>query len=120
MSDINTPEGLRIFISDEVREHVRDQVNQIWSDLMVYTPVQTGQLRASWNVSEGAPDYSTVDSGGSISSPLPPPQQPRLALRDAFPEVFICNGKPYAGYVEDGTAKMGPRGMVARALANVK
>jgi len=70
------------------------------------SPVDTGRFRANWNVSFGAPNYTTSAStlaGNEASKAL------RLPVGGV---TYLSNGLPYAGELEFGSSKQAPQGMV--------
>lgn len=92
------------------------------------TPVDTGRARSSWNISEGAPDTTVppetgVESTGKYSqqsSPPPntvPPPTPEITGTKA---VYITSSLEYVQYLEEGSSKQAPAGMVTIALAEVE
>lgn len=107
-------------IGEAVKEKTVRIANFLFTEIVNGTPVYTGQLRASWNISAQLPNYTTVDSGGAKGSPLPPPVLPKLASLPDYPTIFICNGKVYASIIEYGTAKAAPAAMVRLAIARLK
>lgn len=97
----------------------------VWQGAVDRSPVASGELRASWNLSVGAPNYETVGdsnrSPGKLSVPLPPPTLPSiqpLPLKNA--KYFVANGKEYASFVEYGTVSISPQLMLSRSVAAVK
>jgi hypothetical protein len=101
-----------------VKEKAEARTQFVYDRLMKYTPVYTGQTRQSWNISEGKPNYSTVDVGGSKENPLPPGNQKAVATTD-FPVFYIANGKPHILILENGNSKQAPVGMLRRAIADL-
>lgn len=96
----------------------------VWQGAVDRTPVRSGELRASWNLSKGSPDFSTVGlaSGASRNSgvPLPSPTMPNLkasALSSA--RYFVSNGKEYVIPVEFGSTTVIPHLMLTNAIRSV-
>ena len=93
---------------------------EVYSRVIDLTPVYSGSLRASWNISHTVPNYSYV-TGGHPSNPLSPPQVPTsLEGLPRMPTIHIANGTPYASYVNDGGPNNVPVHMVELALESVK
>lgn len=97
---------------------------EFYAAVIEFTPVVTGRLRASWNISHTAPNLA-LDSAleaahsspeGSFSAPTIP--QHIDGLPD-FPKIFVTNPQPYAEYVNDGSPTNEPRQMVERAIQKV-
>ena len=107
-------------IGEAVKEKTVRIAKFLFTEIVNGTPVYTGQLRASWNISAQLPNYTTVDSGGAKGSPLPPPGFVNLTNLPDYPTIFICNGKPYASIIEYGTAKAAPAATVRLAIARLK
>jgi len=116
---VQSDADLAIAISDDVKELIADQTETIFSSLVEETPVRTGNLRASWHVSEGTPEYKDID-GGSVDAPLPPPRFIRPILKDKYPVVFITNGKPYGIFLNDGTEKLAPHNFIEHAIEKAR
>jgi len=98
-----------------------DMATAIWQGTVDRTPVGSGELRASWNLSRGRPDFSVV--GEKDSSPGPglvavaKPTAPNLTagvLSSA--RYYVANGKLYAKHVELGSASIRPHLMMTRAI----
>lgn len=98
-----------------------DLATTIWQGTVDRTPVGSGELRASWNLSRGSPDYSVV--GEKDSSPGPgavvvaSPTAPNLkagVLSSA--RYYVSNGKTYAIHVELGSSSIKPALMMTRAI----
>ncbi len=105
----------------QASKYALDIAKAVWQGAVDRTPVASGELRASWNLSFGAPNYSTVgdatSSPGRSVAPLPPPSMPNLKpvpLRNA--KYYVSNGKEYSGYVEYGTVTIPPQMMLDRAV----
>jgi hypothetical protein len=108
------------FLKKRVAKKALEVATTIWEIAVDLTPASSGELRASWNLSQGQPNFSTV--GPSDSSPgtgpsIPKPTKPvipEVELRDAI--FYITNGKAYAGHVEYGSNTIPPHLMLTRAL----
>jgi hypothetical protein len=108
------------FLKRHVARKALRVATEVWDLTVDLTPVQSGELRASWNLSQGKPNYTTVGLPGSSSnfaSPLPRPSKPNLPEVDLNDAVyFVTNGKSYASYVEYGSKTNAPRLMLSRAI----
>jgi len=80
------------------------------------TPVDTGRLRASWNLSDDQPDPSVAPKGintgtGKITATFTRP----------FGQTWISNNLPYALKIEfDGHSKQAPSGMARISVAEIE
>lgn len=107
----------------EAAQFTLDIAVAVWNGAVDRTPVQSGELRASWNISPGKPSFAVVgasDSAAAAISPLPRPSLPMLKVGSLRrPKFFVSNGKTYASYVEFGSATNVPRLMLTRAIMSV-
>lgn len=93
---------------------------EIFAGVIQRTPVEKGNLRASWRIAEGAEDL-TITVGGSVGNPLPPPKIPStLGKLPDGPIIYVTNAQPYAAEVENGGPHNEPRKMVALTLESLK
>src|ERR1043165_6093565 len=92
---------------------------EVFAGVVQRTPVETGNLRASWRMNAEEVDNS-VSSGGTIESPLSPPQIPKEidGLKD-FPIIYVTNSKPYAELVENGGPDNPPAHMVKHTIESL-
>jgi hypothetical protein len=109
-------EDFATFVNEEFQLVMAATTAQLYTAIVSKTPVDTGQVRASWNLSKDSPNFTTVDEG----TDLPPPQTPKLRLKKyEYPLVFISNGKPYVDLLESGSSRQAPAGMVAISMAEI-
>lgn len=71
---------------------------QALNSVVKKTPVKTGDAQNSWNLSEGKIDTSLVQS-----------KRDKISGKK---DVYITNSIPYIGYLENGSSKQAPKGMV--------
>lgn len=116
--DMNTG-AIMAKLRKQVKAKAEAKAQEFYDGVVFNSPVYTGQFRASWNISEGSPNFKTVDVGGSPSNPLPPPRQIAKATSD-FPIFFISNGKPYAEILENGNHRQAPAAPVKITLAAMR
>lgn len=121
--------SLREF-AEKAGENARQQVTaivlEVWSRLIVRSPVDTGRFRANWiytpahklgRLAVRPPVILDQNAGplmGAVLPPPPPPQIDILTVLD-FPHR-ISNHLPYAMRLERGHSKQAPGGMVALTL----
>ena len=88
---------------------VRQATFQLFNDVQLRSPVDTGRFRGNWNVSYRAPNYSTqlVSTASRASSEV----QKALTL-PVGGITYMSNGLPYARRLEYGYSKQAPSGMV--------
>jgi hypothetical protein len=108
------------FLKLRVVKKAMETATTVWEIAVDLTPVNSGELRASWNLSQGEPNFTTVGSpdGASRSGvPIGKPGKPILPEVDLSDAVFyVTNGKRYASYVEYGSPNNPPRLMLTRAV----
>ncbi|MBT4080295.1 MAG: HK97 gp10 family phage protein [Gammaproteobacteria bacterium] len=100
-------------IERRVERKTRATALQVFSGLILRTPVDTGRARANWNTSAGAIDYS-------IDEDATKPQSPTLRKGDGSKPIYITNNLPYIGELENGSSTQAPKGMVAVTLSELK
>ena len=106
-----------VLIQSDVIDEIETIVTDIFNGVVSRTPVWTGRARASWNVGIGKPDRTLAPIGGSKENPQPPPEMPRLRLKEPVP-VYIDNAIPYIQYLEYGSPTTAATGMVKASLSS--
>lgn len=109
---------IRAKLTGQAGERSGRIARQIYSGVVKRTPVLKGDLRASWNVSVGQPDY-TLTTGGSEANPLPPKPFPDLRIKQ-LDIIYISNGQPYARKMEYGGSNKAPQGMLRVTIASIR
>lgn len=106
-------------------------VLQIFTGIILKTPVDTGRLESNWaiNVAGPAPAPSHAIKGdvkgdkrskASVNAEALNYAAAAVNAVDGKQVVYITNNLPYASYVEHGTDRNAPVGMVARTLAEIQ
>ena len=113
---------------------IRRLALEIYNGVTLKTPVDTGRARASWNLHAGAPSVKVVPT---------PFGDAKVEFRDYNKEeidafataeigtfenlgtlyvqpVFVTNGLHYIIYLEHGSSKQAPQGMVSLTLNEVE
>lgn len=104
------------WLDDEAHDFVLNLTYKVWDGIISLTPVDTGQARASWNMSKNVPNYSTIDEGDGLAAP----SAPQISFtKGEYPLIFIANGKDYIQYLEEGWSSQAPYGMVQITLNNL-
>lgn len=81
-------------------------------------PVDTGLSRSRWTIREGEPDNSPVPeklADGTITNPPTPPAYPPDGI-SGEKIVYITNNVEYVPYLEAGSSRQAPSGMVAISI----
>lgn len=81
------------------------------------TPVDTGRLKASWNLIPGEHADLSVAPKGKGKNSVPDPGIPFVRNANAY---TISNNLKYVRYIEEGTSKQAAVGMVKIAVAEVR
>lgn len=81
----------------------------VFTAVVLKSPVDTGRFRANWNVSVGAPDTSTTESTDQARGQVEAAKALTLPLGGV---TYIANGLPYARALEYGHSQQAPNGMV--------
>lgn len=110
---------IRAKIGEAVTERAERITQKLVDGFIELSPVDSGNFRASWNVSEGYPEYVVVTEGmrgEAISAPVF-----TVKAKTLFPVFYITNGQPYAEALEYGWSKtQAPYGMVRMTIASLR
>jgi hypothetical protein len=86
---------------------------QIATGIVMRTPVDTGRARSTWNTSIGSADYKVTESFDKAGAASIAKAAATLSGFKCGPSIWISNGLPYIGRLEQGWSKQAPAGMVA-------
>lgn len=94
-------------------------VIELFSSIILDTPVDTGRARANWQVSNGVPKdgvVASLDPSGAMT--VTTVQQHKT---DTSKIAYLTNNLPYIGRLEyDAWSKQAPAGMVRKNMARVE
>lgn len=99
---------------------------ELFSRVIMRTPVDTGRLRGNWHTTQNAPargerelndDASPVRQDGEGSSAAKTEMILEVLGADRPTQFYLTNTLPYAGVVEYGSSKQAPQGMVRISVA---
>jgi len=91
---------------------VRKVIVDVYAELILKSPVDTGRFRANWIYSVNAKASGMVATAGTTLAPTPAPDAPEVAA-EAFGKVhYLTNNLPYAQRLETGHSKQAPSGLV--------
>lgn len=93
---------------EESLDAFRIEVAKVFADIVEMTPVDLGTARAGWRV-EAINYEATVNKDGTINV---------SGSAKGTTEYTIVNRVPYAEFLERGSSKQAPRGMLAISLQN--
>lgn len=94
-------------------------VIDIVTGAILLTPVDTGRARGGWQVTEGAPtdrDSGRVDKTGAATIAAATIAAARLK---PFGIAFVQNNVAYVPFLEDGTDRQPPVGMLRRTIQRI-
>lgn len=111
----SSPQNFGEAIHAQVRTLTRAKALAIFEYCVEHSPVDSGAYRASWNISEGSPEYKWVGRQPRNSRELDPPFAPKLSTL-FYRTFFVTNGAPYALRLEQGWSEQAPLGVVREAL----
>jgi len=102
---------------DATEKAIRAMALKLFGAIVEDTPVDEGTLRSNWQATLNQPTFTTT---GNIKSAFGVKQAIATATMnyDVKDDMFLTNNLPYATFIEDGTARIAPHGMVKRAVAN--
>lgn len=105
----NFSKKLNINLSQVIRKVSLD----IWNGVTRRTPVDTGRARASWNLSEEFVNLSTAPETTSNPNAV----GKRGLITGKGKTVWVTNNVDYIEFLENGSSKQAPTGMVNITLA---
>jgi hypothetical protein len=92
---------------------VRKITFEAFKRIVLKTPVDTGRARANWGVEIGASsttyDITASDKSGSATLNK---SLNGVSAWDCTGSIFFTNNVPYIGFLEYGSSKKAPQGMV--------
>jgi len=113
----NLSREITIQLKTRVAAEMKAVVTELYNEVVPGTPVRTGFCRANWNVSVGEPDY-TVDGVRDPNASYPTPSA-QIPDNPELQPMFVSNGVPYVGLLEDGSSTQAPSGWVQVAVNKV-
>lgn len=101
---------------DKISVAVRKISLELFSRVILKTPVDTGRLRGNWQVAVGSIPEGTLeveDKAGTITISAADAATAGVQAGDV---VYLANNLPYAQRIEDGHSSRAPQGMVALSI----
>lgn len=93
-------------------------VIELFSSVILDTPVDTGRLRGNWQASIGTPARGTIEYGElSITGAI---DGVRRNLGSGDVTNYLTNNLPYAERIEYGYSNQAPEGMVRKNTIRMK
>jgi hypothetical protein len=110
-----------------VQKVMRYVTIELFGQITLRWPVDTGYSRANWRIGVGEVDPTVsapppeADRGqGKQSYPLPSVDFTQLKHLDGKQPIFITNSVDYAIYLEEGHSQQAPSGVVRISLAQLE
>lgn len=104
----------------EVELAMRKIMLELFQNVILKSPVDTGRFRANWQVGYSSPNLSITDqtdiSGSTAIGRMT--QQVVSASLDGK-SIFLTNSLPYAHRLENGWSKQAPSGMVRLSMVEI-
>lgn len=88
---------------------------ELFSGVILDTPVDTGRARGNWQTSTGYPKTSTVERQGANASL----NEIRNNLGGLDSATYLTNNLPYIERLEFGYSQQAPSGMVRKNMARI-
>lgn len=102
--------------SEKLDLAVRKIALELFSRVILKTPVDTGRARANWQVSIGALPNGTLQLEDKTGQATISAATARTAGVEAGDVIYLSNNLPYAERLEDGYSLQAPAGMVALSV----
>jgi len=94
-----------------VDNKIRAATSEVFKNIILMTPVDTGRARGNWQCTIGAP-FVGQDDSGDVS------KMHGIVPRRAGSVVYLTNNVPYIGRLEyDAHSRQAPNGMVRVSVA---
>jgi len=87
-------------------------VLEVWTRLIIRSPVDLGRFRSAWSPSYDEIVERTVERPALELGMYGPPRPPVFTEKIVGRRFFISNNLPYAQALENGSSKQAPQGMV--------
>ena len=87
----------------------------LFSRVIMKSPVDTGRFRANWNVGYGSPDTATTESTDSALGKV----TKEIVSAELGGKIYLSNSLPYSLRLERGWSGQAPAGMVRLSLVEI-
>lgn len=91
---------------------VRKVLLDVYGELILRSPVDTGRFRANWLYGAMTRPSGTVEVAGVTGSPVAAPDAPDVSAAGMGQIFYITNNLPYAWPLERGHSMQAPSGLV--------
>ncbi len=103
-------------LESEIKTVRDDLALRIDNRLVLETPVDTGEARINWIVSDGAQKTTHLDFGGSAQSAISAAKI-EIDAAKAFTYLYIQNNAPHIERLNEGWSQQAPAGFVDTIIA---
>jgi hypothetical protein len=93
---------------------------QILSGVVYLTPVDTGRLRANWQLTIGEPAAGVLEVTDPTGATTVARESVKVTHLTPFQVAWISNNVEYCAYIENGTEKIPARLMLATTVERVR
>ncbi len=94
---------------------VRKVMLDLFSRVIIKSPVDTGRFRANWNVGYGSPDTATTESTESALGKV----TKEIVSAELGGKIDLSTSLPYSVRLENGWSGQAPAGMVRLSLVEI-
>ena len=95
---------------------VRSISLEIFSRVILKSPVDTGRFRGNWQVAIGTVPSGTLDLDDKTGTATVSKADLKLMGANAGDTIYLANNLPYAVRLEEGYSQQAPAGMVALTI----
>ncbi|MEN6306679.1 MAG: HK97 gp10 family phage protein [Anaerohalosphaeraceae bacterium] len=88
--------------------------------LVMKTPVDTGRARGNWQVTIGRPATAAIEAVDKSGGETIKKGLAAIADMPPYQVVWISNNVDYIEFLEDGTSRQAPEGMMSLTLEELK
>lgn len=93
---------------------------ELFSSVILATPVDTGRARGNWQCSTDRPNLTTTDKQDKSGRETIRNMINKVNSSELESSLYLTNNLPYAVPLENGSSKQAPQGMVRKNLARIK
>lgn len=111
-----SPEKWAAKTDDKLSTAVRKISLELFSRVILKTPVDTGRARGNWQVAIGSLPNGTLDLNDASGTATVSKATATTAGVKAGDVIYLVNNLPYAQRLEDGYSGQAPAGMVALSV----
>lgn len=99
-------------VGNDVETAVRKVTIEVYSALVLKSPVDTGRFRANWRVGDRAPNPTVTDAVDKSGNDAIVRGTAAIEAIELGGMIFLTNSLPYARRLEYGWSAQAPAGMI--------